>query len=687
MDGIRPTDIMKPAQITLHPEDTIQFAAGKLYGLTHTAAPVLGDDGSVRGILQEETLMNALIKGLSTQTVIAEIIEQHSPLLHEDEHPEQKIAWKPAQLPVVSENNQLLGMFSPGDWLRAKERAHLDTWALLQAMADHCKQALLITDENAVIKVINDKASASFQLPVTGAGMSVYDLAEDDLKRVLTEEETNAYVTINSTTYRFTQEKTNCGKNGKQAVFHFFYSDPSEALNEEQQHWKQRAETMESMMELTHDGVVMVDASGRITMLSQEYADFLELNAEDVIGQHVKDVIPSTRMHIVAETGKPEIADIQPIKGDYMVASRMPIYRDGKLEGAVGKVLFKNLGGFKALKSRIEGMEKELDSYRGEFLESNRANYRFEELIGSSKSWQEVVNLGKKASANDSNVLLLGESGTGKELFAHAIHNESARAPGPFIKVNCAAIPGDLIESELFGYVEGSFTGAKKGGKKGKFEAANGGTIFLDEIGELPLHMQVKLLRVLQEREVEKVGSTSAKKVNIRVIAATNRDLERMIDDGEFRLDLYYRMNVFSLVIPPLRKRPEDLQTLVPYFLQKVSKRYRKQVTAADEQAMGKLLAYSWPGNTRELENVIERAVNLAEYGETRIQERHLPEKLTGERALEPPEPLTDVLEQAEKEAIKSALRAASGNKSKAAKMLAISRTALYEKLTKYALQ
>ncbi|MCE7793326.1 sigma 54-interacting transcriptional regulator [Salipaludibacillus sp. CUR1] len=440
---------------------------------------------------------------------------------------------------------------------------------------------------------------------------------------------------------------------------------------------------METIIEFAHDGIVMVDREGFITMINQEYADFLEVDADEVTGKHVTDIIENTRMHLVAETGKPEIADIQPIKGDYMVATRLPIFKEGKLEGAVGKVLFKNLGGFKALKKRMAKLEKELDNYKGEWQETNRAKYQFNQLIGKSESWLKAKNLAQKAAGTDSNVLLLGESGTGKELFAHAIHNASPRSPGPFVKVNCAAIPSDLIESELFGYVEGSFTGAKRGGKKGKFEAADGGTIFLDEIGELPIHMQVKLLRVLQEREVEKVGANAAKPIDIRVVAATNRNLEKMIQSGDFRLDLFYRLNVFSIQIPSLRTRKEDIEALVPYFLKKLSARLGKEVSVIDNRAMAALLHYYWPGNTRELENVIERTVNVVDSYET-ITDKHLPEKITGIKAAEEPKTLAEQLREAEKKAIIETLQYTNGNKSKAAKLLGISRTALYEKISKY---
>ena len=223
-----------------------------------------------------------------------------------------------------------------------------------------------------------------------------------------------------------------------------------------------------------------------------------------------------------------------------------------------------------SLTKRVQSLEKELSRYKGEFRERNKATYTFDSLIGNSPTFLDAKDQAKKAAKSDSNVLILGESGTGKELFAHSIHNDSKRSMGVFIKVNCAAIPAELLESELFGYEEGSFTGAKKGGKIGKFEAADGGTIFLDEIGELPLHMQVKLLRVLQEKEVERIGSTRSIPIDVRIIAATNRNLEEMVEKGEFRLDLYYRLKVMIIEVPKLSERSEDITDARSSFSRKI---------------------------------------------------------------------------------------------------------------------
>ncbi len=338
------------------------------------------------------------------------------------------------------------------------------------------------------------------------------------------------------------------------------------------------------LSEMADDSLVVVDKDGYVQLLTRSFAEFLGVDKERSIGKHVTEVIENTRMHIVAQTGNNEVAEPQKIKEDYIIATRSPMLKQGKVIGAVGKVVFNNLEQLTALSKRLRSLKGELNKSKGIINARNKAYYTFNHLIGENQAFIEVKNQARKAAKSDSNVLILGESGTGKELFAQSIHNESWRSMGAFVKVNCAAIPAELIESELFGYEEGSFTGAKKGGKIGKFEIADGGTIFLDEIGELPLYMQVKLLRVLQEKEVERVGATGTIPVDVRIIAATNRNLKEMVAKRDFRLDLYYRLKVMELTVPSLMNRIEDIKILVEHFIEKYQKLMKKRVKGITDQ-------------------------------------------------------------------------------------------------------
>ncbi|MDO9535170.1 MAG: sigma 54-interacting transcriptional regulator [Bacillota bacterium] len=310
-----------------------------------------------------------------------------------------------------------------------------------------------------------------------------------------------------------------------------------------------------------------------------------------------------------------------------------------------------------------------------------RATYTFEDLIGQNDQFLSTVTLGKTASNSISNVLLVGESGTGKEIFAQAIHNSSNRKNNPFLAINCAALPRNLIESELFGYADGAFTGAKKGGNPGKFELADGGTLFLDEIGEMPLEFQAVLLRVLQENSITRIGGRKLIPIDVRIIAATNKNLEEEIKLGHFRSDLYYRLNVLKINIPPLRERPDDIVFLAEHFLKKLNQRLNKNVSQISKDALDVLTNYHWPGNARELQNVLERTINIV-IGNI-ITASNLPASIR-KTVEEKDEPTLVPLENYEKELIASLLSKNNGNKTKVAKFLGISRTTLYRKISEY---
>jgi transcriptional regulator with PAS, ATPase and Fis domain len=315
-----------------------------------------------------------------------------------------------------------------------------------------------------------------------------------------------------------------------------------------------------------------------------------------------------------------------------------------------------------------------------------RAIYTFDQIIGRSKNIKEIIQVGEEVADSKSTVLLTGESGTGKEIFAHAIHNHSNRHNKNFIVLNCASIPRSLIESELFGYEEGSFTGAKRGGNPGKFEIADGGTIFLDEIGEMPLDMQTRLLRVIQEGVVSRVGSNSQFPVDVRIIAATNKDLYEEVNKGNFRLDLYYRLKVLPIHLPPLRERREDIPLLVDYFNHKISKSINKKEMEIPEAYLQELIAYDWPGNVRELENILELMLNTRQMPQLARTTKERSIKLNEIAMLPSGNEYLQSLESVEREHIKKMLEMNAYNISITAKSLGIGRNTLYRKMTQYEL-
>jgi transcriptional regulator with PAS, ATPase and Fis domain len=433
--------------------------------------------------------------------------------------------------------------------------------------------------------------------------------------------------------------------------------------------------------------IILIDRDTKILMINQCFADFLDVKREEALGRKVIEVDRNSRFPYVFQSKRAEIAWKHTFQnGQTAIVHRIPVLdADKEVMYGFGLVLFQDMDEFKNIVEKNKLLESELYHYKKELKKIRGANYDWDNIIGNGLKMSQVKFMGKKAAQTDSTVLIVGESGTGKELFAHAIHNESKRNYNPFVKLNCAAIPSDLLESELFGYEEGAFTGAKKGGKVGKFELANGGSIFLDEIGDMPLNMQAKLLRVLQEREIERVGGTKTISIDVRVIAATNKNLMELVKKGEFREDLFYRLNIMFIELPNLRDRMEDLAELVNMLLIKLSSKIGKHVTKVSDSALEVLKNFQWPGNVRELENTLERAINIAE-GDI-ILPNHLPLNIANSRkTLSDPgiRELGQVIQEAEREAIIKCLEYTKGNKLKTAKLLNISRTSLYQKIDQY---
>lgn len=461
-------------------------------------------------------------------------------------------------------------------------------------------------------------------------------------------------------------------------------------LEQELNETKKLTATLETVVESPYEGIVVVDEKGHVIMINNFYLESIGFTREQAMGRHIFELTPHSELPDIVRTGKAQFGEHWKVRDREFMIIRAPIKKDGKIIGALGKTLFKDMSLARVFARKLTQLEDDLKFYKEELRKIHSASYTFDDIIGEGLKITATVSLAQRAARTASTVLLTGESGTGKELFAHAIHNDSVRRHGPFIKVNCAAIPEQLLESELFGYAEGAFTGARKGGKPGKFELANLGTIFLDEIGDMSLTMQAKLLRVIQEREIERVGGTQPCKIDVRIITATNRKLDAMVQERTFRDDLYYRLNVMVLELPCLRERPGDIELLANYMVTKLNRKLETDVEGISREAMKILQSYAWPGNVRELESVLERTMNMVD--EPFIFPEHLPARIlqskmgvdenqSGEQSS-----LEEGLNSAEKELLVDALRRAKGNKVQAAKILGIHRSVLYRKLTKYGL-
>jgi sigma-54 dependent transcriptional regulator, acetoin dehydrogenase operon transcriptional activator AcoR len=439
-------------------------------------------------------------------------------------------------------------------------------------------------------------------------------------------------------------------------------------------------EHMKQITETVSAGSLSLDKFGTILLLNEVGAEMLGLTTDEVLGKPISEVLDNQAFSLnVLKTGKPILdkeIKIKINKGQYyFLFSSVPLFDN--LNEPIG-VLFH----FKDIRKEVE------------MIVNTKSFFHFDDIIYQCEEMEDLIQLAKKAALQDSSILIEGESGTGKELIAQSIHNYSSRSKKPFIVIDCSAIPRNLVESELFGYEEGSFTGSHKGGRMGKFERANGGTVFLDEIGEMPLEIQSKLLRVIQSRSITRVGGHEPIPINIRIIAATNRNLAHEVSEGSFRHDLYYRLNVINLFVPALRDRKGDLPLLVHKLMEKTAKREKRDVPNLSDRIMRVLETYAWPGNIRELENTMERAVILAN-GE--IDYQQLPKRLLeteNRNESSTPvktEPFINHTGQKpktvmEKQLIINALKELKGNKSKVAKKLGIARSTLYEKMYQYQL-
>lgn len=440
------------------------------------------------------------------------------------------------------------------------------------------------------------------------------------------------------------------------------------------------------------ESVSLTDKSGRIIWANKNWLHFFRVSADDVKNKYVWDVVPETRVRCVLKNKEPLINECFLINNNQVVVSYYPLFKEKQFNGVAIFVLIEGKEDAEKLTHKIQLLNKKLTETEKKLEILSKAHYSMNQIVGESDAIYRLKEEITAAARTRSTVLIEGETGVGKELVAHSIHDLSSRSDERFVRVNCSAIPSELMESEFFGYEEGSFTGASKSGKIGKFELSSKGSLFLDEIHQLPYQMQPKFLRVLQEREIERIGSKDVIHIDTRFIAATNISLEKLIEKNEFRSDLFYRLNVINIRIPPLRERKEDIPILVKRFITELNMQLDMNISHVDKKVMDVFLEYQWPGNIRELQNVIEGAMNRA-YDDTlelkhiesfinRIKEKNretvFKETVNFKRTIKKEQADIELLE------IQKILNETGGNRTKTAEILGISRTAFYKKLKKF---
>ncbi len=453
---------------------------------------------------------------------------------------------------------------------------------------------------------------------------------------------------------------------------------------------KEKCDFLEVLMDQSFEELGAVDREGRVTYLTEKSARNLGVDRDEALGSDVSIIDPDSLLKTVAETGKPQVAKISRPHKNAVPVMVVPFIQDDQLAGAICKSIFTDVDEAKSFVNKLQKSNSRGKSALSPARQSG-CKFSIKDIIGKSKTIGRAKKKLLRVAEGDSSILITGESGTGKELFAQAIHMASFRRNGPFVRVNCAGIPENLLESELFGYEPGSFTGAQRKGKPGKFELAHNGTIFLDEAGEMSMGMQAKLLTVIQENEVERVGGTMPYEVDVRIIAATNKDLWEMVQKGQYREDLYYRLDVVNIHIPPLRDRINDVSILINHFLPIINKRTNSNVKGVTPEVLEIFKNYDWPGNIRELRNVLEGAMNL-NYGEI-IDVDSLPSRIRPKKTRASRDELHKMHDNSspakdqdtlEKESIVQALKVKNGNKVQAARSINMSRSTFYYKLKKY---
>ncbi len=686
-------DIMTRSFAAVCPEDDLQKVASLLRKTKVDALPVVSRLGELIGIMTKANLYDAVASGLPPSVRVADLYTREVMTLPEDltyEELAEIVRTSHAGNAVIM--NALggpAGLFTKTDWIMAMFRHEAALNSQLTAILDTMHNGLIAVDTNGHITMTNKAAEGILGGDCLGRplaeflpGLAIDDVLRDARKKIGLRHVVRDEVTLLCNITPFVRDE---GAGG--AIIVIQDITDLHRIVTQLETVSEINETLQSVMDLAYDGIIVVDNSGRISMVNRAAARFFRRREEEMVGRPVEEVVENTRLEEVLRSGVQEINQLQFIHGVPFVVSRLPIIRGGKVVGAVGKILFRNLDELQDIAVRFARGEYEIAQEKDGAIEEVPSG--FNQIVTADPFFRHMLEEAEIAARGNSNILITGESGTGKELVAQAIHHRSLQRQGPLVRVNCAAIPDSLMEAEFFGYAPGAFTGARRSGRPGKLLSANGGTLFLDEIGDLPLNLQGKLLRVLQDRRYEPIGSDKSVQVNVRFIAATNRDLHELTHSGRFREDLYYRLNVVNLNVPPLRARKDDIILLAQFFLEKYNHVFHTEVRHISPVVQRLFLHHPWPGNVRELENVIERAINFARDsvlhpGDLPAYLRETPLDVCAPVAQDRPAlTLRPAREGCEREMILDALSRAGGNKARAARLLGISRSWLYEKMAR----
>lgn len=671
-------EIMLSTDVQMRPQDSIRSAIELLKSSKLNGVPVVDDSGRLVGYFSRSNLFDCLLNNLSIDTPIDTYYIRDVIYFREDKvfkelgELSQWVRTSPVgQTLVVNMANEPIGMATQAGALIETLDQTEYLYKELYSVIENVPAGIVVTKGTGVVALVNQYAKNILAEVQVGEyiGHCLGDL-KDDFSPVANGDWMLPRK-IEHKSLKLIATAVPVYHNTKMEGVIFVVQDLTdvEGIAHELEIVKELKMTLETVLEVAYEGVAVLDEHGQITLANESFCTKMGKTKEHVIGNNIKNYIPMTDNQLPLK--------VLEINAKPCVISSVPITKEGAIKGFVVKI-YEDLDQLADVMRQLSRIDMQLNYYKDELYKINGTSYNIASIVCNDERIGRLKSQVLQVARSNSTVLITGESGTGKELFAHSIHNASNRRKEPFIKVNCSAIPAELAEAELFGYEDGAFTGARKQGKPGKFELADGGTIFLDEIGDMPLILQSKLLRVIQEKEIERVGGTKTRKVDVRIISATNKNLKQLAVEGKFREDLYFRINVVELTIPPLRERKLDIPVLVDSFIRKYNGMLSGRVEGITEAALESLVHYDWPGNIRELENIIERMLNYVDHGLLDIQD--VPEYVRRtERVVEKKSQSLATMEQ---EAIQAALAETGGNKSKAARLLGISRSQLYEKLS-----